>query len=51
MYEKDEIMEKIHEAQKQRVDDFEFKDHEGERVEVHMRKIKYDDCFNNWFWL
>jgi len=51
MYSKDEIMQKIREAQDKNVDDFEFIDEKGEKVEVHIKRYNPDWGFNDWFWL
>ena len=51
MYYKDEIMEKIREAHTKNIDDFEFTDREGEKIEVHVKRVNPDECFKDWFWL
>jgi len=47
---KEEMIEKIEEAHKRHVDDFEFVDHEGVKTEVHIKKIDQKGCFKDFFW-
>ena len=51
MFHKEEILEKIREAHTKNVNDFEFVDHEGERIEVHIKPTNPEWCFKDWFWL
>ena len=51
MYYKDELIEKIREAHNKQVADFEFVDHDGEKIEVHVKKVNPEWCFKDWFWL